>query len=65
MMGGYHLLPYRDHEVRTIAMRLRELGVWRVAPSHCTGHLGFVIFRELFADRYLFAGIGSKIELEP
>jgi 7,8-dihydropterin-6-yl-methyl-4-(beta-D-ribofuranosyl)aminobenzene 5'-phosphate synthase len=65
VMGGYHLLPYKEAEVRGIATRLQALGVARVAPAHCTGHLGFKIFRELYADRYLLAGLGSKLAIEP
>jgi 7,8-dihydropterin-6-yl-methyl-4-(beta-D-ribofuranosyl)aminobenzene 5'-phosphate synthase len=36
-----------------------ELGVAGVAPTHCTGHAGFKVFREVFGDRYHAAGLGT------
>jgi 7,8-dihydropterin-6-yl-methyl-4-(beta-D-ribofuranosyl)aminobenzene 5'-phosphate synthase len=61
VLGGYHLLPYDSAQVREIATRMRdELGVGYVAPTHCTGHIGFRIFREIFGDRYHVAGLGSR-----
>jgi 7,8-dihydropterin-6-yl-methyl-4-(beta-D-ribofuranosyl)aminobenzene 5'-phosphate synthase len=66
VMGGYHLLPYKEDEIRTVVGRLRdELGVRRVAPAHCTGHLGFKIFHEVYGDQYLMAGLGSHIVVAP
>ena len=58
--GGYHLLPYNAAEVRAIAERMGgELGVARVAPTHCTGHAGFAVFHEVFGERYHVAGLGT------
>jgi 7,8-dihydropterin-6-yl-methyl-4-(beta-D-ribofuranosyl)aminobenzene 5'-phosphate synthase len=60
VFGGYHLLPYRSSEIREIATRMKEeLGVAGVAPTHCTGHAGFKVFREVFGDRYHAAGLGT------
>ena len=62
VLGGYHLLPYGSEEVSKMALRMRdELGVAAVAPAHCTGHVGFKVFRELFGDDYHLAGLGSVI----
>lgn len=64
VMGGYHLLPYDADEIAGIARGLREdLGVDRVAPAHCTGHLGFKVFREIYGDDYWLAGLGAKIPI--
>ncbi len=64
VMGGYHLLPYGEEEIRGIADRMREeLGVGVVAPAHCTGHLGFKLFREIFGDDFLHAGLGATITI--
>jgi 7,8-dihydropterin-6-yl-methyl-4-(beta-D-ribofuranosyl)aminobenzene 5'-phosphate synthase len=62
VMGGFHLLPYGSADIRTMAARMKdEFGVKRVAPAHCTGHLGFKIFREVFGDGYHLAGLGSVV----
>jgi 7,8-dihydropterin-6-yl-methyl-4-(beta-D-ribofuranosyl)aminobenzene 5'-phosphate synthase len=40
-----------------------DLGVRVVAPAHCTGHLGFRVFRDVFGKDYWLAGLGSTIAL--
>ena len=62
--GGYHLLPYGEEEIRGVARRMRdEYGVLRVAPAHCTGHLGFKLFREIYGGGYHAFGLGSTVEM--
>jgi 7,8-dihydropterin-6-yl-methyl-4-(beta-D-ribofuranosyl)aminobenzene 5'-phosphate synthase len=62
VMGGFHLLPYGSDDITKMAHRMKNaLGVDRVAPAHCTGHLGFKIFQEAFDDRYHLAGLGSVL----
>src|SRR5262249_13257519 len=52
--GGFHLLPYDAATIQSLAERLRdEYRVARVAPAHCTGHLGFQLLESVFRDRYL------------
>ncbi len=64
IIGGLHLLPAPRHEVKRVARTLRdEFGVRHVAPSHCTGEHAFEIFREVFRDDYVYAGLGERIEL--
>ena len=58
--GGYHLLPYDRRVLTRLALRLKdELGVRKVAPAHCTGHLAFKILRDHYGENYLFAGLGE------
>ncbi len=62
VMGGYHLIPYKSKELLDMAKRLKEdLGVNRVAPAHCTGHLAFKILREAYGSDFMPAGLGSVI----
>ena len=66
VMGGYHLLPYESEDIRKMAERMKnDLGLKGVAPAHCTGHLGFKIFQEVFANEFRMAGLGSVIEFKP
>jgi 7,8-dihydropterin-6-yl-methyl-4-(beta-D-ribofuranosyl)aminobenzene 5'-phosphate synthase len=49
-----------------VAIRLRD--DWKVqwiAPVHCTGEPAFAILKESFGDRYLYAGLGTTLELGP
>lgn len=66
VFGGTHLLPATPEEISRIATALRD--EWRVgwiAPVHCTGEPAFAILRESFGDRYLYAGLGTTLELGP
>lgn len=62
VVGGLHLLPADDAEIRRIALALRDR--WQVAlvaPAHCTGEPAFAILQEVFAGRYLYAGLGATL----
>ena len=66
VLGGTHLLPATPDEIGRIASALRD--EWQVAwlaPAHCTGEPAFAILEESFGDRYLYAGLGTTLELGP
>jgi 7,8-dihydropterin-6-yl-methyl-4-(beta-D-ribofuranosyl)aminobenzene 5'-phosphate synthase len=66
VLGGTHLLPANDAQIRTIAASLRDnLGVQFIAPAHCTGEAAFAILKESFGDRYVYAGLGTTVLLGP
>ena len=62
--GGYHMLPYGREEIITVARRLKsELGVTRIAPTHCTGHLAFKLLKDIYGEAYVFAGLGEILTI--
>jgi 7,8-dihydropterin-6-yl-methyl-4-(beta-D-ribofuranosyl)aminobenzene 5'-phosphate synthase len=66
VIGGLHLLPASKQEIERIATALRD--TWEVrfiAPDHCTGERGFAILKEVFGDRYVYAGLGTTLQLGP
>ena len=64
VVGGTHLLPAKPEQITEIATILRDvLEVAWLAPAHCTGEPAFAILKESFGDRYLYAGLGSTLEL--
>ena len=66
VLGGTHLLPANDDRIRSIASSLRDnLNVHFIAPVHCTGEPAFAILKESFADRYVYAGLGTTLLLGP
>lgn len=66
VIGGLHLLPASDNEIRRIATALCDTwNVRFVAPGPCTGEPGFAILKEVFSDRYIYAGLGSNLRLGP
>ena len=64
VVGGTHLLPAKPEQITAIATILRDdLKVAWLAPAHCTGEPAFAILKESFGDRYLYAGLGSTLEV--
>ena len=64
VVGGTHLLPAKPDDIRAIAASLRDQ--WKIdyiAPVHCTGEAAFGILKQAFAERYIYAGLGSTIML--
>ena len=62
--GFFHLLPTPDAEVSRIAASLHDKWkVERMAPGHCTGLPAFAALRALYKDKYLYAGLGTVIDL--
>ncbi len=62
LAGGYHMLPYDRAELNVVAKQLKyDFGVKQVAPAHCTGHLAFKILQDVYAENYLFAGLGETV----
>lgn len=63
--GGFHLLQAKDSEIETIATTLHDtFHVDYLAPGHCTGEPAFLLLKRLFAERYLYAGLGAEITLD-
>jgi 7,8-dihydropterin-6-yl-methyl-4-(beta-D-ribofuranosyl)aminobenzene 5'-phosphate synthase len=62
--GGFHLIPYSREYIENLAKRMRDdYGIESVAPAHCTGQLGFSIFKKEFSDKYIFFGLGETLKL--
>jgi 7,8-dihydropterin-6-yl-methyl-4-(beta-D-ribofuranosyl)aminobenzene 5'-phosphate synthase len=64
IVGGLHLVTTPDPEITRIAGALHDTWkVDRVAPGHCTGEPAFEAFQKAFGDRYVYAGLGSRVGL--
>ena len=62
IMGGFHLLHDDSETIESVVGRLRQLGVRRAAPSHCTGDEAIAVFAREFGDDYLASGLGLSVE---
>lgn len=58
VMGGFHLLSDSPGQIDKIVRAFRDLGVQRVAPSHCTGDLARSRFKEAYGSNYVEGGAG-------
>jgi len=64
IFGGLHLVATPDPDIERIAGALRD--DWRldrIAPGHCTGEPAFDALERAFGARYVYAGLGSVVEL--
>lgn len=61
VVGGFHLGGHEAEAVRKLAHSVREMGVHRIAPLHCTGAAAVEIFREVFGEDCVAAGGGSVL----
>ncbi len=63
LVGGLHLKNNTDEANRSIIEELRELGVRKIVPLHCTGKRATEAMREVFSNNFVRAKEGSSIEL--
>jgi 7,8-dihydropterin-6-yl-methyl-4-(beta-D-ribofuranosyl)aminobenzene 5'-phosphate synthase len=62
--GGFHLLVTSDADIEKIVTALHDtFKVEYVAPGHCTGEPAFTALKKAFGDRYMYAGLGTTLEL--
>jgi len=62
--GGFHLVTTNDADIGKIVAALHDVSkVEYVAPGHCTGEPAFAALKKAFGDHYLYAGLGTTIEL--
>lgn len=62
--GGMHLVTANDADIGAAVTSLHE--TWKVddvAPGHCTGEPAFAALAKAFGDRYVYAGLGTRIDL--
>jgi 7,8-dihydropterin-6-yl-methyl-4-(beta-D-ribofuranosyl)aminobenzene 5'-phosphate synthase len=64
LLGGLHLVKTPDAEIERLASALHDKWkIDRIAPGHCTGEPAFAKLKQVFGDSYLYAGLGSRVDL--
>lgn len=61
--GGFHLLYMEPQMIRTIVSAMKEMGVEKVGPTHCTGQEAQMIFKETFGDHFVSIEAGKTLEI--
>lgn len=62
--GGFHLVAAEDPAIEKIAATLHDTyKVDYIAPGHCTGEPAFAVLQRTFGDHYLYAGLGTTLDL--
>ena len=64
LLGGLHLVKTPDADIERIANVLHDKWkIDRIAPGHCTGEPGFAKLKQVFRDSYVYAGLGSRVDI--
>jgi 7,8-dihydropterin-6-yl-methyl-4-(beta-D-ribofuranosyl)aminobenzene 5'-phosphate synthase len=64
IFGGLHLVTTPDAEIERVALALHDRWhVDRIAPAHCTGEPAFAALQRVFASGYVYAGLGTMVDL--
>ena len=59
--GGFHLVTASDDAIsKTVATLKDTFKVENIAPGHCTGEPTFAALKQVFGDRYIYAGVGTS-----
>jgi 7,8-dihydropterin-6-yl-methyl-4-(beta-D-ribofuranosyl)aminobenzene 5'-phosphate synthase len=65
VFGGLHLVTAPLAEIDALVENLKtKWKVQRIAPGHCTGEPAFARLREAYGENYLYAGLGTMVELK-
>lgn len=59
VLGGFHLNRLSETQAKVIVDRLKELGVEKAGPTHCTGKTAIAAFEEAFGENFLRMGVGK------
>jgi 7,8-dihydropterin-6-yl-methyl-4-(beta-D-ribofuranosyl)aminobenzene 5'-phosphate synthase len=64
VFGGLHLVTTPTEEIDVLVENLKtKWKVQRIAPGHCTGEPAFARLKKSYGENYLYAGLGTKVEL--
>lgn len=65
LAGGFHWVTTPEPELARMAAELRnQFNVAAVAPGHCTGEAAFARLQAAFGEKYVYAGVGTVIDLD-
>jgi len=63
VLGGFHLTSYNEMGIGEIIRQLKELGVKKIGPSHCTGEGPIELFRQAWGKDFVNLGCGASIKI--
>jgi 7,8-dihydropterin-6-yl-methyl-4-(beta-D-ribofuranosyl)aminobenzene 5'-phosphate synthase len=63
LVGGFHLASAGDSKVESIIAELRQLGVQKVLPCHCTGDKAIALFRSEYGEDFIQGGVGRVVAI--
>ncbi len=64
LLGGLHLLEKKNSGIKSIINQLKDLGVQKVGPGHCTGYAAIDLFKKVYKKDFIEIGAGRVISLD-
>jgi 7,8-dihydropterin-6-yl-methyl-4-(beta-D-ribofuranosyl)aminobenzene 5'-phosphate synthase len=64
VIGGFHLYDSSRAHISAVMAALRDMGVQKVAPSHCTGTAAIKMFADEWGEDFIPSGAGNVIALD-
>jgi 7,8-dihydropterin-6-yl-methyl-4-(beta-D-ribofuranosyl)aminobenzene 5'-phosphate synthase len=61
VMGGFHLIDQNASQIEQVILALQEMGVQKVAPSHCTGEDTMSQFKRAWGRNFISGGCGAHL----
>jgi 7,8-dihydropterin-6-yl-methyl-4-(beta-D-ribofuranosyl)aminobenzene 5'-phosphate synthase len=62
--GGLHLVTANDADIDATVKHIHDnWSVDYVAPGHCTGEPAFSAMKKAFGERYVYAGLGTRLQI--
>jgi 7,8-dihydropterin-6-yl-methyl-4-(beta-D-ribofuranosyl)aminobenzene 5'-phosphate synthase len=61
LVGGFHLLHHSKNQLLPIIAELRQLGVQKILPAHCTGDEAIALLRTDYREYYVEGGVGRTV----
>jgi len=61
--GGFHLMDDDSNEIELVAQNLKNTGIKKIYPTHCSGDKAAAIFREKFGDGFGEVIVGENITI--
>ncbi len=63
VMGGFHLYQSWRFTSARVVRQIKELGVEKVAPCHCSGKMASKQFQKRYGENFIKVGTGTILEL--
>jgi 7,8-dihydropterin-6-yl-methyl-4-(beta-D-ribofuranosyl)aminobenzene 5'-phosphate synthase len=63
-LGGFHLMGYSGKEIQGIIEKLRQMGVEKIAPNHCSGGKAIGMFSKEWGKDFINTGCGAIIKVD-
>ena len=63
VFGGFHLKDQDRQAVQSVVASMKDMGVEKVGPTHCTGSEAQMLFKNSYGDQYVEISAGKKFEI--